>query len=585
MIRNNISAPFDGTDASAVTVSAASTQLTAQHINAIGAHVNCDLMHGLLIATPHSQGVACDRDLTVRCEVAGVRLSNAALTRWDELTPLADIIAAQHTLPDVVFYGGVAVAVSTPLQTRDVALAAPQLFVDLYTVRPSEYDLLARELLTDLSGVINLDEPGYIPSGRIEWGAVRLADLPSSPLSSRVATRVYQPPPKDRELITPWGPGASYSYETETPYKTDPPVIVPGDIPAANDKRVHIIMNSINVYALPGNQPLAVSDIKINLDQDTFSWSINFDVLNTNSIALLQPTADGPAEFKIEINGHEWVGFVDSWTRSKTVSNDQLNQRYSVKAFSRSQFLAAPYAPKRSGSIASTTAVQAAGAELTGTGFTLNWDTQQLPDWAMPNASFSYQGLAPLQVIKRLAEAAGAVVLPGMASDTITVMPRYAVLPWDLLAADMDRTIHESQIDSASGSEQPGQLINAVMIAGEREGVALTVTRNGTAGDRPGDDVTDPWLTALEGNKSRGAQEIAASGRRISHTLDLPIPESAQTQPGLLLPGMTVAVQHDDSAQDYRAYVAAVSISAAGGGSAVVRQTVTLDQPIGWESV
>src|SRR5690606_32448748 len=135
--------------------------------------------------------------------------------------------------------------------------------------------------------------------------------------------------------------------------------------------------------------------------------------------------------------------------------------------------------------------------------------------------------LTPLQAIRRLAAAVGAVVQPAMAADTLIVRPRYAVLPWDLWAADMNRTIHENQILSEGGTLETRPLINAVYVTGEREGVALSATRLGTAGDQPGPDVVDAWLTEQPANAARAAQEIAASGDRIIHTLELAIPETS----------------------------------------------------------
>ncbi len=37
----------------------------------------------------------------------------------------------------------------------------------------------------------------------------------------------------------------------------------------------------------------------------------------------------------------------------------------------------------------------------------------------------------------------------------------------------------------------------------------------------------DSWLSAIEANTSRGRAEIAASGDRINHSLELAIPESS----------------------------------------------------------
>lgn len=177
---------------------------------------------------------------------------------------------------------------------------------------------------------------------------------------------------------------------------------------------------------------------------------------------LIKPDATGNKEVAVEISGYRWSFFVPAWSSSRSISDNALNKRNSIAAYSRAQYLGLPYAPKRTRSIGNTTAVQAATDELMGTGFTLNWDVAQLPDWVMPNSVFSYQELAALPVIKKLANTVGAVVQPSMDADTITVQPRYKVAPWDLATATVDRTIHENQILSEGGALVSNAKINGV---------------------------------------------------------------------------------------------------------------------------
>jgi hypothetical protein len=459
---------------------------------------------------------------------------------------------------------------------------APQFAVDLYTIRDSEYDYRQKDLFTDLSSVLNFDESPYVPSAGISWGNYQLTKLPATPLSTTAQTSAYQPPAKEDLIVLPWGVGVPLQYSPELPYITEE-YVAPGEVPLANKKEVYLIVNNVNVFALPNNEPLAFADIKIDLDLDSYSWKLSADVLNQQSIDLIKPDATGNKEVAVEINGHRWSFFVPAWSSSRSISGNALNKRYSIAAYSRAQYLGLPYAPKRTRSIGNTTAVQAATNELMGTGFTLNWDVAQLPDWVMPNSVFSYQELAALPVIKKLASTVGAVVQPAMDADTITVQPRYKVASWDLALATVDRTIHENQILSEGGALVSNTKINGVFVSGESEGVGLNVSRQGTAGDVLGADVVDAWLSAIEANTSRGRSEIAATGDRINHSLELAIPESS-AQPGLLLPGMIVEVQFNDASKNYRGYVQNNAISVPGRGLSKCRQSVTIEQPVGWES-
>jgi hypothetical protein len=64
------------------------------------------------------------------------------------------------------------------------------------------------------------------------------------------------------------------------------------------------------------------------------------------------------------------------------------------------------------------------------TGFTL--------DWTFPAGAFSYQNMTPIEVIKALADTAGAVA-PKKAEDGWTLKPRFPASPWAINGAYADR--------------------------------------------------------------------------------------------------------------------------------------------------
>jgi hypothetical protein len=536
-------------------------------------------------------------------------------TAWNVSTSMSIASTLQISAPSAELFGESATAWNTPInmQTEYSALVAqasqsyakmsalgihyatpkylenaiPQLGTDYYTIRPSEYDLRQSELLTGVSNVFNLDTPEHIPSPIFNIASYKLTDLPAYPIYAGGMFSVHMPANKPAPANLAWGPGESLYAQPDLPYTVQPPLIPGAPVLEPDIRETYISMNSVNVVALPGNEPLAVADVKLDLDKKSAAWKCSFTVLNSASAALIEPTAAGQKEVAITINGWRWECFIDSVPESKSFSGDTLNHRYTASGYSRSQYLGNPYAPLRSASAASTTAVQAITDELFGTGFTLDWDTAKIPDWTMSSSAFSYQGLTPLQVITKMATAVGAIVQPGMNANTITVRPEYYPLPWDLASSTPDHSISEHQIETFDKTRVYNKLINAVVVSGEQDvsgAVSLTVTRAGTAGDTFGDDVSDAWLTSFDANKSRGAQAIAASGVRMRYTLSTAVPESISTEPGIILPGQTVAVIYDDTAQSFRAYVDSVSISAPGNGLADVTQTVVLDRPIEWEA-
>jgi hypothetical protein len=536
-----------------------------------------------LMSLAWGEATVLDLVCELRTDSVAVEYSSGIDFGWGELSVIDRSSALHVESVSRNINAGWDIRINDALFELSRKIDAPQFTVDLFAVRDSEYGMRQHDLFTDLSSVLDLSESPYIPNASIGWGNYQLTKLPAAPLSTMVKTSAYQPPAKSDLTVLPWGEGIPLHYSPELPYAVEPEIIVPGEVPVANKKEVYLIVNNVNVLALPGNEPLAFADIKMDLDLDSYSWKLSADVLNQQSIDLIKPDATGNKEVAVEINGHRWSFFVPAWSSSRSISGDALNKRYSITGYSRAQYLGLPYAPKRTRSIGNTTAVQAANDELIGTGFTLIWDIAQLPDWVMPNSVFSYQELAVLPVIKKLASTVGAVLQPAMDADVLTVQPRYKVAPWDLATATVDRTIHENQILSEGGVLVSNAKINGVYVSGESEGVGLNVSRQGTAGDVIGADVVDGWLSAVEANTSRGRAEIAASGDRINHSLELAIPESS-AQPGLLMPGMVVEVQFNDASKNYRGYVQNNVVSVPGRGLSKCRQSITIEQPVGWES-
>ena len=543
--------------------------------NAVDAH---------LTAMPWGELNPIDSAQRLSFERASKPLESCFEFAWGELQHVDRTSALQVESVSVNINSGWDVRINDTLFELSRVIDAPQFAVDVFGVRESEYDLRQKDLFTDLSGALNFNESPYIPSANIGWGNYQLTKKAAVPLVVSIATNAYQPPAKEDSILLPWGEGVPLQYSPELPYAVEPEIIVPGEVPDANKREVYLIMNSVNVKSLPNNEPLAVADIKIDLDEDSYSWKISASVLNQQSVNLMKPDANGYKEIEVSINGHVWIFFITVWQCSRSVSKNKLDKKYQVTGYSRTQYLGQPYAPKRTKSIGNTTAVQAATAELAGTGFTLNWNVADLPDWVMPESVFSYQELTPLQVIKRLANTVGAVVLPAMAADELTIIPRDRIAPWDMELATIDRTIHENQILSEGGTLQSRTKINAVRVSGEQQGVDMNVVRQGTSGDVAGSDVVDGWLSASEANQSRGRAVIAASGNVEINTLELAVPETA-SQPGLLLPGHYVEVQHNEASNNYRAKVASVSISVPGRGLVKVRQSVVLQRSVAWESV
>ena len=256
----------------------------------------------------------------------------------------------------------------------------------------------------------------------------------------------------------------------------------------------------------------------------------------------MQPDKNGPKQIEVNINGWKWVFIIERYSTNRRFGDE----RYTIYGSSRTQLLAAPYAPQRSKSnSANLNAKQAIAEELSNTGFIATYpdlNDYSTPDWVMPSGSFSYQSQTAMHVVAKIAETAGSVVIPSRDADQLNIQPRYPASPWAWSTATMDRIVPASMVISLSANWRPEQAYNAVYVSGTNAGVAVNVKRAGTNGDNPAPDILEDWLTETQVNTERGRNELAKGGNQSVTTIELPLTDT-NTAPGLIEPGMLVEIQ------------------------------------------
>ena len=165
--------------------------------------------------------------------------------------------------------------------------------------------------------------------------------------------------------------------------------------------------------------------METSLDIDSFSWSFTGQLFGASNIALVQPDKNGPKQIEVDINGWKWVFIIKRYSANRRFGDE----RYTLYSSSRTQLLAAPYAPQRSKSnSANLNAMQAISEEQASTGFAATYpdlNDYSTPDWVMPGGSFSYQSQTAMQVVAKIAGTAGSVVIPSRDADQLTIQPRY----------------------------------------------------------------------------------------------------------------------------------------------------------------
>lgn len=340
----------------------------------------------------------------------------------------------------------------------------------------------------------------------------------------------------------------------------------------------YMIANTVTLVVLPSRTPIEAKNVRLSLDADSYSWGFSADIFTQAALDLVKPDEAGGKDIEVDINGWKWVVLVERYNRNRKFPTEA----YSIAGATRSQLLAAPYAPLRSGlNSAPISARQAAEEQLLNTGFTLVWNTETdgPTDWTFPAGAFSYQGQTAIQVITRIAATVGAVVLPSRDSDELTVLQRYPAPSWEFNTAESPITaiIPLAMLTDLSGEWTPQPAWNACYVSGTSHGVSMLVRRAGTAGDNPTADVLDDWLTSQEANQARGVHELSKGGNIeiVGGTIPL-FPNTADHGVGLVLPARIYRVPEESGSWD--GLCLSVEISASGTGASKVSQNIKLER-------
>lgn len=389
----------------------------------------------------------------------------------------------------------------------------------------------------------------------------------------------------NQQLHLPWGRARVLDGPlTGLPYVDYPGPVKPLPEPPPDPEILdtYMIANIVNVVVLPSRTPIEVKNVRVGLDKDSFSWKFSCDIFTRAALDLVRPGEEGGKEIEVSINGWTWVILVERYGRNRKFASES----YSISGASRTQLLAAPYAPLRTGlNSAPITARQAAEAELLNTGFTLVWDAENVgpPDWTFPPGAFSYQSQTAMQVIARIAETVGAFVRPSRNTDVLEVRPTYEASPWAWGDPDapIERIIPPIMMTNLDGEWTPQPAWNACYTSGTSHGCSMLVRRAGTAGDNPTADVHDDWLTGQEANQQRGLHELSKGGNIEIVGFTLPLFHASDDMGvGLVLPGMLCRVPEETG--PWVGLCLSVEISATGTGASRVGQQLKLERHHSW---
>lgn len=331
-------------------------------------------------------------------------------------------------------------------------------------------------------------------------------------------------------------------------------------------RRAYIVLNTITLVRASNGAPLSALALSLQIDADSWTWGWDASIPGAE-LALVEPAPGGdPVELLATVNGQQFRLLAERIARDRRFAQSRIR----ISGRGRAAMLADPHSPivTRSNADARTMQQLLADALTTngvGIGWAIDW---QAADWLVPAGLYNHTG-SYIAHAQRLAEAAGAYVQADPLLDTLRILPRYPLLPWEWSAATPDITLPSAPVVREAIEWQDKAAYNRVFVSGtESGGVLGQITRTGTAGDVVAPMITDPLITHADGARARGRPILADTGRQARITLELPIlPETGIITPGKL-------VQYTDAGTTRRGLVRSTAVTAQ---LPTARQTIELE--------
>jgi len=316
-------------------------------------------------------------------------------------------------------------------------------------------------------------------------------------------------------------------------------------------RSVYIVLNSASLRRVDGNIYLPTFGMSLSLDASSWTWGFTA-TLPANALVNLEPASNGaPVEVEALINGVPYRALVEGLSRDRSFGKDSLK----ITGRGKTALLDAPYSVV--GNFRNTTArtaQQLANDALTVNGVSMGWGVNWgLTDWSVPANVFNHQGTY-ISALNAIAGAAGGYVQPHATAQSVSILPRYPVAPWDwgTTSADYVLPVDVTTQEGITWATKPEY--NRVFVSGQQQGILGQVTRTGTAGDVVAPMITDPLITHADAARQRGTAILADTGRIANVKLRLPV--LAET--GIIVPGKTV--QYNDGAVTRKGVVRSVGV-------------------------
>lgn len=335
-------------------------------------------------------------------------------------------------------------------------------------------------------------------------------------------------------------------------------------IPAIPNKNWWHILNTLSVTRLDNGEEINVLDGNYSTDRNRWCWSYSLTV-PASELIKLEPIGGQPVILKIMMNGNEHQMLLENRSRSRKFAQDV----YVLTGRSQTALLSEPYAPVRSFLQENErTSVQLCQAELDRvfSATQLNWQLIDELGWIVANNSLSYSNLAPISVIKMVADSGGGFVYSEKNSNALTIKPLYKKTFWDSLTVDdYDRLIPDSIVTAQSTDYELYPDYNGITLTNDRTGKLAQVKRTGTSADTILPAENNPLFDHVSMG-AYGKSKLAKAGMIETHTFTMPI----SSEIGECAPGEVLAFN-----AEWWGVVDGVSVSFS---HAVVNQTIKVER-------
>ena len=328
--------------------------------------------------------------------------------------------------------------------------------------------------------------------------------------------------------------------------------------------RAYVTINSITLRRVSDGAQIPAFGFNMALDWQSWTWSWSTSI-PVNALALVKPGISGdPIEVEAVVNGVPYRLCVEGLDRQRQL----VKGRVGIKGRGTAAILDAPYAPVLNfGNAEARTAQQLMLDALTINGVGIGWDVDfGLTDWLVPGNAWAYQGTY-ISAILDIVGAAGGYVQPHDTAQTLRILPKYPVAPWDW--GDVVPDFELPGIATVEGVTWTRKAAyNRIHVSGIGAGVLGQVTRTGTAGDSVAPMVTHALITHADAARQRGLAELADTGMQADVSLKLPVlPET-----GLILPGRFVRYRNESET-----HIGLVRNIALDWSRPVLRQTLSVE--------